>query len=131
MLSETLFVYIILFQILEFYEIRWQKAQTMMGMLARMYQHYHKNIFLFFLMHPTFYLCIFFMIASDYNFYAISIFFVKALDISVKVVLIKQVFIDKTISHDLSLALLAPLPKLLPYVGLVLYPVLIFLSFSS
>lgn len=130
MLGETIFSYIILFVVLELYEIQWQKAQTMMGMLARMYQHYVKNIFLFFLMHPTFYLSMFFMILSEYNIYVTSIFIIKAVDISMKVILIKQVFIDKEASSEMKLALLAPLPKYLPYIGVVLYPVLVFLALS-
>ena len=116
--------------ILEVFELRWQKAETMMGMLARMYQYYHKNIFLFFVMHPTFYLSIIFMIVSDYNIYALSIFLIKIVDIAMKIVLLKQVFIDKEISHELTVALLSPIPKMLPYIGLSLYPFLVYLALA-
>ncbi|MFT5662554.1 MAG: hypothetical protein ACI9TV_003211 [Sulfurimonas sp.] len=37
---------------------------------------------------------------------------------------------DKEISHELSLALLTPLNKYLPYMGLVVYPPFIYLAFS-
>lgn len=131
MLSEIILTYIIFFVILEFYEVQWQKATTMMRMLARMYKYYQSNIFFFFFRHPTFYLSIYLMILTDYNIYAVSIFFIKVVDIAMKVMLIKQIFIDKKMSHELSLALLAPLPKGLPYIGLLLYPVLVFLAFVS
>ncbi|MEA3228068.1 MAG: hypothetical protein U9P38_03230 [Campylobacterota bacterium] len=128
MLDEQIVNYILLFIFLELYELQWQKAQTMMGMLARMYQHYKKSIFLFFIMHPTFYFAIAFMILNDYNIYALSLFTIKALDISAKIILIKQVFIDKELSHELSLALLVPLNKWLLYIGLIVYPPLIYFT---
>lgn len=128
MIDELILNYIFIFLILEIYEVQWQKAQTIMGMLARMYQHYRKSIFLFLIMHPTFYFAIGFMIISEYNMYAVIIFSIKVTDIVMKIVLIKQVFIDKKISQQLMLTLLAPFNSLLLYVGLVLYPVLIYLT---
>ena len=47
-----------------------------------------------------------------------------------KILLIKQVFIDKKVSDELTLALLAPINKYLPFAGVALYPVMIFLTFS-
>ena len=130
MINELLLNYIIIYIILEIYEVQWQKAATMIGMLARMYEYYSKNIFLFFIMHPTFYFSIFIMIVSNYNTYAVFFFSIKILDIAMKIILIKQVFIDKDISTELSLALLTPLNKYLPYMGLAVYPPFIFLAFS-
>ena len=130
MINELILNYIIIFLFLEIYEVQWQKATTMVGMLARMYEYYKKNIFIFFIMHPTFYYGIFFMILTNYNLYAVFFFSMKALDIAMKILLIKQVFIDKEVSNELSLALLAPLNKFLPYLGLVFYPSLILLALS-
>lgn len=130
MINELVLNYIIIFMLLEIYEVQWQKASTMVGMLARMYQYYKKSIFLFLIMHPTFYFSIYLMLVSDYNTYAVFLFSIKILDIAMKIILIKQVFIDKEISDEISLALLTPLNKYLPYVGLVIYPPFILLSFS-
>ena len=130
MINELILNYIIIFIILEIYEVQWQKASTMVGMLARMHEHYKKSIFIFLIMHPTFYFAIFFMLVTDYHAYSIFFFSMKALDIAMKMLLIKQVFIDKEISHELSLALLAPLNKFLPYIGLVFYPFLIYATFA-
>lgn len=130
MINELILNYIIIFIFLEIYETQWQKANTMVGMLARMYEYYKKNIFLFFVMHPTFYFSIFLMLVSNYNMYAVLFFSIKLLDIGMKLVLIKQVFIDKEVSHELSLALLTPLNKYLPFMGLAIYPPFIFLAFS-
>ena len=94
MINDMILNYIILFILLEVYELQWQKATTMIGMLARMYEHYKKSIFLFLIMHPTFYFSIFFMLVTEYNFYAVLLFSIKILDIGMKIMLIKQVFID-------------------------------------
>ena len=130
MINELILNYIIIFVLLEIYEVQWQKAQTMIGMLARMYAHYKKSIFVFLIMHPTFYFSIFFMLATDYNQYAIFLFSMKALDIAMKMLLIKQVFIEKKVTQEVSQALLAPLNKFLPYIGIVFYPSLILLALA-
>lgn len=128
MINDLVLNYILLFILLEFYEISWQKAQTIMGMLARMHQYYSKNIFIFLIMHPTFYFSVWFVMLSNYNMYALMLLFIKTTDIAVKILLIQQVFIKKELSSDLTLALLAPIHKLLPYIGLLMYPPLIVLT---
>lgn len=128
MVEDTLLNYIFIFILLEIYEVYWQKATTLIGMLARMFEFYNKNIFIFLLKHPTFYFAIWFMIVTDYNIYALGLFAIKMLDIGTKIFLMKKVFIDKDISPELSLTILAPLNKYLPYIGVIAYPPLIFLA---
>lgn len=130
MIENLIFNYIIVFLLLEIYEVQWQKANSMMGMLARMYQYYRKSIFLFLIMHPTFYFAILFMLLTEYNPYAFVLFAIKTADIATKIYLIKQVFIDKELSNELALALLAPLNKLFPYIGIIAYPPLIYLTLA-
>lgn len=131
MLEDTLFNYIVLYILLELYEVQWQKANTLIGMLARMYGQYQKSAFVFLLMHPTFYFAIMFAMVSGYNEYSLILLSIKAVDVATKMVLLKKVFIDKELSKELSLALLQPLHKLLPYIGLLIYPPLIYLAFSN
>ena len=95
MMDEYVLNYILIFIALEFYEVLWQKANTLIGMLSRMYQHYHKSVFIFLLMHPTFYFLLALMMLNDYNIYAVVLLGIKTMDISMKLILIKQVFIDK------------------------------------
>lgn len=130
MIDEFVLNYIIIFMALELYEVLWQKANTLLGMLARMYQHYHKSVFVFLLMHPTFYFAIGFMILNDYNIYGVILLSIKTVDISTKLILIKQVFITKEISAEMSMMLLTPLHKFLPYLGLVAYPPLIYMALN-
>ena len=129
MINEIALNYIIIFVFLEIYEVQWQKANTLIGMLARMYEHYKKSIFIFLVMHPTFYFASAFMVLTDFNVYAVTLFSIKAIDIATKIALIKKVFIDKELSTELTLALVAPMNKYLPYVGVLAYPVFIYLVF--
>ena len=128
MIDELILNYIILFVLLELFEVSWQKAPTLMGMLLRMYRYYSKNIFLFFIMNPTFSFSIGFAMLSDYNIYALILLFLKTVDVASKIVLIEQVFTKRSLSYDMSLILLAPINSFLPYVGLFFYPTLVYLA---
>lgn len=120
--------YIVLYIILELYEVQWQKASTMEGMLQNMYRYYQKSIFLFLMMHPTFYFAVVFMFYTHYSIYALILLTLKAADIATKLILMKQLFIDKESSAELSVMLQTPLHPLLPYIGLTLYPFLIYMA---
>ncbi len=126
--NDLILNYVLLFVLLEFYEISWQKAPSIMGMLIRMHKYYAKSIFLFLLMQPTFIFGIWFVLLSDFNLFAIILLFIKTADIATKILLIEQVFVKRELSQDLSLILLAPINSFLPYMGLVIHPILIVLA---
>ena len=128
MINELILNYIMLFVLLEFYEISWQKAPSIMGMLIRMNKYYAKSVFLFLVMNPTFYFAVWFAMLTEYSASAMILLFIKTVDIATKIILIEQVFIKKELTQELSLILLAPINSFLPYMGLVIYPVLIVLS---
>ncbi|MDD3506679.1 MAG: hypothetical protein PHX65_09070 [Sulfurimonas sp.] len=117
--------YVLLFILLEFFEVTWQKAPTIMGMTIKMHRYYSKSILLFLIMHPTFYFSIGFAMLTDLNIYALILLFLKTLDIATKILLIEQIYTKRELSQELSLILLAPINSFLPYVGLFLYPLLI------
>ncbi|WP_246153839.1 hypothetical protein [Sulfurimonas indica] len=123
-------VYIAIYIVLELYEVQWQKAQTIMGMLARMYEQYHKSIFLFLIMHPTFYFAIWFAFETNYNGYAIALLLLKSADILTKMVLIKKVFIDRDLDEQMQLSLFTPIGPYLPYIGVFLYPFFIYMALT-
>ncbi len=127
-IDDLILNYILLFVFLELYEVSWQKAPSIMGMLIRMYKYYSKSIFLFLIMQPTFYFSIGFAMISDYNPYAMMLLFIKTVDVATKILLIEQIFIKKELTQDLSLVLLAPVNKFLPYIGVIIYPILIGLA---
>ncbi|WP_294965533.1 hypothetical protein [Sulfurimonas sp.] len=67
---------------------------------------------------------------SEYSISAMGLLFLKTADIATKILLMEQVFIKRKLTQDLSLILLAPINNFLPYMGLVIYPILIYLSIS-
>jgi len=128
MINDAIVNYILLFIILEIYEVSWQKAPSLMGMLINMYRYYAKHIVLFLIMQPTFYFAIGFVMITNYAPSALILLFIKTVDIATKILLLEQVFIKKELSHEMSLILLAPLNSFLPYIGIIFYPVLIYLA---
>ncbi len=129
MIDDLILNYILLFVLLEIYEISWQKAPNIMGMLIRMHNYYQKSIFLFLIMQPTFYFAIGFAMLTNYASTALILLFIKTFDIATKILLIEQVFIKKELSQELNQVLLTPINSFLPYLGLLLYPFLIALAF--
>ena len=127
MTDELILNFVVIFILLEVYEILWQKSETLMGMMVHMYHYYSKSIFLFLIMHPTFYFSIGFLMLSNYSTYAAILLFIKTVDIVIKIVLIEQIFIKRELSKDLALALIAPINSFVPYMGLLIYiPLVIF-----
>ena len=120
--------YVILFTMLEIFEIAWQKSDTIMGMLNQMNKYYKKNILIFLAMHPTFSFSIGFAILTEYSLGSILLVSTKALDIIIKIIFIDKIFTKKELSHELSLIVLAPIDSYLPYMGLLIYPIFIIMA---
>ncbi|MEA1918314.1 MAG: hypothetical protein U9N52_00630 [Campylobacterota bacterium] len=128
-MSDNFLLLTFIYLVLEFYEIQWQRAESMMGMLLRMFQHYKKSPLLFFAMHPTYYYVIFLLLAMDEHTVLLIMLFIKTVDIAAKVLLIQQVFEKRELSHEMSLMLLTPLHPLMPYIGMLIYPPFIYMAF--
>ena len=84
-----------------------------MGMLTRMYKYYRKSILFFLILHPTFYFAIWLVMASNFNFYAITVLFIKTVDIATKILLIQQLFEKRELSQEMTMMLLSPFLQVL------------------
>ena len=116
---------------LELFEVMIQRADTLYGIVERLYGWYRKSIFLFFLVHPTFYFMLFVAVATDIlNFYMIVILAMKIFDLFYKIELIKTVFIKKEVPAELSAMLQWEIPSWFYLMGVMLYPPLLFLALS-
>ncbi len=113
---------------LELFETQWQKADTMMGMLLNMYERYRNSMLLFLVLHPTFYFTIYLAMTTNYSTEILFVLFIKTFDIATKIILINQVFEKKEVSAEVSQILTAPLHKLMPYVGLIVYVPLVYMG---
>ena len=128
---ENIVILLIIYIGLELFEIQWQKADNLIGVLGKLYRYYHKNIILFFLMHPTFYFGIGLAMITDMAFSAIALVFIKTVDMATKILLIQQVFEKKELSAEMSAMLIAPLHPLMPYLSVLIYTPLVYFAFLS
>ncbi len=127
---ESLFALMGLYVMLELFEIFWQKAESLMGIMLKLYERYAKSILLFLLMHPTYYFGIWLVMVTDYAFAAVLLLLLKTMDIAVKILMIQQIFEKRELSQEMSMMLLAPLHPLLPYLSLIVYAPLVFISLT-
>lgn len=118
---ETLISLIFVYVLLELFEIQWQKADSMMGMLLRMHRRYRQNVLIFLMLHPTYYFAIWLAMVTELSFGSILLLLIKTFDIATKIILLQKVFDKRELSQELTLMLLAPLHPIMPYLGLFIY----------
>ena len=113
--------------ILELFEAMMQHAHTLGGVIERLYGWYRKSIFLFFLIHPTFYFILFVVILTDtLNFYMVMIIAMKVFDIFYKLELIRAIYIRQKVPADLQMMLQWRIPGWFFLTGILLYPPLLY-----
>ncbi len=113
--------------ILELFEAYMQRASTLYGAIEKLYGWYSKSIFLFFLIHPAFYFTLFVVVVTDrLNVYMILILAFKVFDLFYKLELIKKIFIQQKVPHDLGQMLEWRIPSWFFLMGAGLYPPLMF-----
>ena len=125
---DTLYLLVLFYIALELFELQWQKADSIMGMLLRMHQKYRQNVLIFLLHHPTFIFSVWLIMVSDFTLASTVLLFIKTVDIATKIILIDQVFEKREISQELSLILLTPLHPVVPYIGVLAYTPMVYLS---
>ena len=94
---------VLLMLMIELIETQLQRADTLELMIDRLYGYYQKSVFLFFLVHPSFYFVIFVSIYLNLlNFYMIAILLLKSLDIFFKIEMMRQKFIYKEMDKEIE-----------------------------
>ena len=111
----------LIFVALEFFESKWQKSDTLYGLLNNNFQIFQKNIFLYFLLHVTFFYTIFVSFyLNNFSFWMSSILIIKFLDISFKLSLMKKLSngtnIEEIIPFNMTMV------PILRYMGVLIYP---------
>jgi hypothetical protein len=126
---EPISTILMIFILLELFEVQWQKADTLMGMLVRMYRRYRKNVLWFLVLHPTFYFSIWLAMTTELSIASIALLLLKTIDIATKIILIQAVFEKREVSKEMAAMLMTHLHPLLPYIGLLVYAPLVYLAF--
>jgi hypothetical protein len=127
--NALLFTIILLFA--ELFEAYIQRAQTLFGVLEKLYAYYQKSIFLFFLIQPGFYFIIFIVLLTGVlNVTMVFLLAIKIFDIFYKIELIKKVFIEREVSQEIAQMLEWKMPSMFFLMGAVLYPPLLFYALT-
>ena len=129
---EILVELIIIMIILELIEANLQKAETLGKMIEKLYLYYNKSVFLFFIIHPTFYFVLFVSLYLDIlDFYIVAILMIKTFDMFFKIELIKQCYLNKTIDDELKGMLTMRLTPWMSVLGVFIYVPLLFIAIFS
>ena len=129
-MENSVLVLLLFYIALEYFEVQWQKADTVQEMLARMYRRYRKSMLYFFLLHPTYYFAIWLILQTQMAPPAAVLLFLKTADIATKLILMQQVFEKREVSLQLREMLTMPLERWMPYIGLAVYPPLVLWALS-
>lgn len=127
--NALLFTIILLFA--ELFEAYIQRAQTLFGVLEKLYAYYQKSIFLFFLIQPGFYFILFIVLLTGVlNLTMVFLLAIKIFDIFYKIELIKKVFIEREVSQEIAQMLEWKMPSMFFLMGAALYPPLLFYALT-
>lgn len=115
----TLLLFI--FVLLELFETTWQKSNTLHELLQNNFFIFKKNIFLYFIFHPSFFYTIFLSFYfNNFGFLISSILILKFFDISFKLTLMKNLLNGKDINELLQINV--TITPFFRYLNVIIYP---------
>ncbi|MCF6201378.1 MAG: hypothetical protein L3J42_04555 [Hydrogenimonas sp.] len=124
--THTLFIAALI--LCELFESYWQQGPTFGKVLENIERYYRKNIFLLFLMHPSFYLVLYILLLNGGHGALLGLILVmKGADIATKLWMI-QTFEKGNLSAEFRAMLSMPIPHWMPWINVLIYPAL--LSFA-
>lgn len=117
---EIIYLFFI-FIAIELFETNWQKSNTLYGLLENNFVIFRKNLFLYFILHLSFFYSIFLSLTlNNFGFWMSSIIVLKFLDISLKLSIMKK------LSNGLLLEEIIPfnanISPILRYLNVLIYP---------
>ncbi len=128
---DTLILLLLTLIILELFEAWWQRSDTMLGVLAKSYHYYSRSIFLFLLMHPSFYFVLFVILQTQLlNGWMVAILLLKSVDIFFKIAMMQNIFVKDQVDDMLGSFLEEPLSPWIFLTGVSLYPFLLFYALT-
>ena len=112
---------LLIFIALEFFESTWQKSDTLYGFVNNNFTFFKKNIFIYFILHLSFFYTIFLSFYfNNFGFWMSSIFIVKFIDISLKLSIMKK--LSKGISIEEIIPMNINMSPVFRYFNIVVYP---------
>jgi len=126
---ENFTQFIIIMILLELIEANLQKANTLGDMINKLHIYYRKSVFLFFMLHPTFYFVLFLTFYLDIlNFYIVVILLIKTFDMFFKIELIRQRYHKQEMEEELKVMLELQMAPWMGFLGLFTHVPLLFIA---
>ncbi len=124
-MHENPLIWVVLLIFCELFESWWQHAPTLGAILEKIRHFYKQNIFLLFLMHPSLWLVLFLFVAHGFHGTLLSIVVVmKASDLAFKLWMIGKIEKEQ-LSPDFQAMLAMPLSPWMPWINVIIYPILL------
>lgn len=128
---EDACVYILFLILFELFEIAWQYSNTLYQILEKAYRYYSKSIFVFLLMHPSFYFILFVVLATGrLNVSMIIILTLKIFDMFTKIELVRKLFIEQKLSVEMESLLHKRIYKIFFLSGILIYVPLLYIALN-
>jgi hypothetical protein len=128
---EDAWVYILFLIFFELFEIAWQYSDTLYQILEKAYRYYSKSIFVFLLMHPSFYFILFVVLATGrLNVSMIIILTLKIFDMFTKIELVRKLFIEQKLSVEMESLLHKRIYKIFFLSGILIYVPLLYIALN-
>ena len=112
---------LILFMAVELFESNWQKHESLHGLIYNNFSIYQRNIFLYFILHVSFFYAIFLSIyLNKFDFYILSIIGIKFLDVALKLTMMQKLSQDVDINEIMPINM--KMTPLFRYFNVLVYP---------
>jgi hypothetical protein len=127
-LLQVIFV-MVLFELLEIYLHR---ADTLVILIDKLHTYYAQSIFIFFLVHPSFYYVLGVLLYFDaFNFYGIIILILKTFDLFFKIELIRQRHFKASMDSELAKMMDMKLTFSMKFLALFVHVPLLYMAIIS
>jgi len=118
--------------LLELLELYLHQANTLVELIDKLYGYYKESVFLFFLVHPTFYFVLGVLLYFNaFNFYGITVLMLKVFDIFFRIELIKQRYYLSHMDPELEKLMEMKLTFSMKFLALFTHVPLLYMAISS
>ena len=118
--------------LLELLELYLHKADSLVMLIDKLFTYYEKSIFLFFIVHPSFYFVLGVLLYFDaFNFYGITILVLKIFDLFFKIELIRQRYFKQNMDLELQKMLEMKLTFSMKFLALFVHVPLLYMAIIS
>jgi len=129
---ETVLQIIFALIMLELLELYLHQANRLDELIDKLYGYYRESVFLFFIVHPTFYFVLGVVLYFDaFNFYGITVLMLKIFDMFFRIELIKQRYYLSHMDPELEKMMEMKLTFSMKFLALFVHVPLLYMAITS